>query len=167
MEKRFKTKRESFYNEEAHCWDSQWVDVPYYRYTDEEKIKIVSEHVQGKMAQEIISEYHLSSKQVLFSWLDKYLNEQELVSLSGNQSEDSMAQKNPEERIKELGAKNRRLEKALALEKLRSKAFDTMINIAEGTFNIPIRKNLAPNSKSAPQGVLRLRSKHSLPAVWL
>lgn len=51
-----------------------------------------------------------------------------------------MAQKNPEERIKELEAENRRLAKALELEKLRSKAFDTMINIAEDTFNIPIRK---------------------------
>ena len=31
-------------------------------------------------------------------------------------------------------------EKALELEKLRAKAYDTMINVAEETFNIPIRK---------------------------
>ena len=51
-----------------------------------------------------------------------------------------MAKKNPDERIRELEAENRRLEKALELEKLRAKAYDTMINVAEETFNIPIRK---------------------------
>ena len=30
--------------------------------------------------------------------------------------------------------------KALELEKLRSKAFSTMIDLAEETFNIPVRK---------------------------
>ena len=104
-------------------------------------MQIVSEYVQGHMpASEIIEKYHLSSRQVLFSWMDRFVNEKEWVSLPGNQSEDPMAQKNPEERIKELEAENRRLAKALELEKLRSKAFDTMINIAEDTFNIPIRK---------------------------
>lgn len=42
--------------------------------------------------------------------------------------------------IKELEAENRRLEEALEQEKLRAKAYDTMINLAEKTFNIPIRK---------------------------
>ena len=47
---------------------------------------------------------------------------------------------NPEEEIKALRAENRRLGRALELEKLRAKAYDTMINVAEETFNIPIRK---------------------------
>ena len=51
-----------------------------------------------------------------------------------------MAKKSIEERLKELEAENHRLEKALELEKLRAKAYDTMINVAEETFNIPIRK---------------------------
>lgn len=86
---------------------------------------------------------------MLFNWMDKFLNEKELISLPDNQSDDSMAKKNPEDQIRELKAENKRLEKAIELEKLRAKAYDTMINIAEQTFNIPIRKNLAPNSKSA------------------
>lgn len=72
--------------------------------------------------------------------MDKFVNEKELVSLTDKQSEEAMAKKNPEERVKELEAENRRLEKALELEKLRAKAFDTMINVAEEAFNIPIRK---------------------------
>ncbi|MBR6415720.1 MAG: hypothetical protein IKS22_06395 [Bacteroidales bacterium] len=73
--------------------------------------------------------------------MDKYDNEKESVSLQEetNQS-DPMAKKSPEERVKELEAEKKRLQKALELEKLRSKAYDTMINVAEETFNIPIRK---------------------------
>ena len=77
---------------------------------------------------------------MLFNWMDKFVNEKELISLSDNQSDDPMAKKNPEDQIRELQAENKRLEKALELEKLRAKAYDTMINIAEQTFNIPIRK---------------------------
>lgn len=48
METRYKTKRESFYNGETHNWEARWIEVPYYRYSDEEKIRIVSEHVQER-----------------------------------------------------------------------------------------------------------------------
>lgn len=87
----------------------------------------------------MVERYHLSSKQVLYSWIDKYLHEESLP-LPNNQSEEAMAKRDPEERVKELEAENRRLEKALELERLRAKAFDTMINVAEEAFNIPIRK---------------------------
>jgi hypothetical protein len=73
--------------------------------------------------------------------MDKYVNEKELVSLpEESENSDTMAKKTPEERLQELEAENKRLQKALELEKLRSKAYDTMINLAEETFNIPIRK---------------------------
>lgn len=51
-----------------------------------------------------------------------------------------MANLSLEERLKELEAENKRLQKALELEKLRSKAYNTMIDVAEQTFNIPVRK---------------------------
>ena len=139
METRYKTKRESHYNETTHRWETRWVEVPYYRYSDEEKMRIVSEHVQGKSAQKIIEEYHLSGKQVLFNWMNRFLHEESL-SLPEDQNDDAMAKKSTEERLKELEAENRRLEKALELERLRAKAYDTMISVAEETFNIPIRK---------------------------
>lgn len=104
-------------------------------------MRIVSEYVGGHVpARELVEKYGLSSRQVLFSWMDKFVNENELISLPDNQSDDPMAKKNPEDQIRELKAENKRLEKALELEKLRAKAYDTMINIAEQTFNIPIRK---------------------------
>ena len=66
------------------------------------------------------------------------MNEREIVTLPEN--EEDMAKKTPDERIKELEAENKRLNKALELEKLRSEAFSTMIDLAEKTFNIPVRK---------------------------
>ena len=57
-----------------------------------------------------------------------------------SENSETMAKKTPEERLQELEAENKRLQKPLKLEKLRSKAYDTMINLAEETFNIPIRK---------------------------
>lgn len=41
------------------------------------------------------------------------------------------------------------MQKEAELEKLRAKAYDKMIDLAEERLNIPIRKNLAPNSKPA------------------
>ena len=45
-----------------------------------------------------------------------------------------------EEDLKKAKEENKRLKEALELEKLRSRAFDTMIDVAEKSFNIPIRK---------------------------
>ena len=128
-------------NPETGC--HEWVPVPTgkYKFTDEDRMMIVSEYVQGHVpASKIIEKYHLGSRQILFNWMDRFVNEKELVNLPENPIEDPMAKKNPNERIRELEAENKRLEKALELEKLRAKAYDTMINVAEETFNIPIRK---------------------------
>lgn len=107
-------------------------------FTDEDRTGIVAEYQAGKMtAAEIVKKYRLSSKQVLFSWMDRYLREE---SLSLGASEANSMAKDPEERIRELELENRRLQKALNTETLRAKAFDTMIELAESKFNIPIRK---------------------------
>lgn len=49
------------------------------------------------------------------------------------------------EALKEI----KRLKKALGLEKMLSAGYSHMIELAEQQFNIPIRKNLAPNSRLA------------------
>ena len=51
-----------------------------------------------------------------------------------------MARKSKDEQIKELKAQLKKKEKELELEKLRSHAYDKMIDVAEEMFNIPIRK---------------------------
>ena len=140
METRVKFKPERVYNDETHRWETRRKEVTFYRYTDDEKMQIVAEYIHGASVQSLVEKYHLSCKNVLLAWVDKFVNAPNELSLSENQIEDPMAKKNPDERIRELEAENRRLEKALELEKLRAKAYDTMINVAEETFNIPIRK---------------------------
>lgn len=140
-----------------------------FKFTEEDRMAIVAEYVCGHMpASQIIEKYHLSSRQILFNWMDKYVNEKELVSLQDETNpSDPMAKKSPEDRVKELEAENKKLQKAMELEKLRSKAYDTMIDVAEETFNIPIRKNLAPNSSPATREHPGSISGDSLWAVWL
>lgn len=122
----------------------EWKKVPTgrFKFTEEDRMAIVAEYVSGHMpASQIIEKYHLSSRQILFNWMDKYVNEKELVSLRDETNpSDPMAKKSPEDRVKELEAENKKLQKVMELEKLRSKAYDTMIDVAEETFNIPIRK---------------------------
>ena len=68
------------------------------------------------------------------------LNEKDLLSLPPeDQNRDDMA-KTTNEKLKEKDAEIKRLRTALELEKLCSKAFSTMIDLAEETFNIPVRK---------------------------
>lgn len=78
-----------------------------------------------------------------------------------------MANKSKDEQIRELKAELKKARKEAELEKLRAHAYDTMINLAEERFNIPIRKNLAPNSKSAPRRVFTSIDEYPLQAVWL
>ena len=86
----------------------------------------------------------MSGPVVLYGWLDKYLNQKECLSLEPETDNTTdMAKKTKqqlEEDLKKAREENKRLKEALELEKLRSRAFDTMIDVAEKNFNIPIRK---------------------------
>ena len=125
-----KTVKRRFWNEDLGWYEEREVATGKYKFTEEGKVAVVSEYVLGgRPAQEIVEKYHLSSRQVLFSWIDKYVNEREIVSLPENEGD--MAKKTSEERMQELEAENKRLRKALELEKLRSEAYSTMIDLAE------------------------------------
>lgn len=55
-------------------------------------------------------------------------------------TEEEFSAMTPQEKLREL----KRLEKALELEKIRSEAYNHMIDLAEQQFNIPIRKRSNP-----------------------
>ena len=124
--------------DENGCWVRQQIVMEKRIFNDEDRMAVVAEYQAGKMtAAQIVEKYHLSSRQVLFSWMDRYIREE---SLSLGASENDNMAKDPEQRIRELELENRRLQKALDTETLRANAFDTMIELAESRFNIPIRK---------------------------
>ena len=57
-----------------------------------------------------------------------------------NEPETDMANKSKDDQIRELKEKLRQAEKRAETEALRAKAFSRMIDVAEETFNIPVRK---------------------------
>ena len=118
----------------------QWADKITCRYDDLEKGPIIMEFLKGESTvEEIVEKYHISSTQIFYAWLGKHYSEQESVSLS-DQNDNDMANKSKDDQIKELKIALKNAQKEAELEKLRATAYDKMIDLAEETFNIPIRK---------------------------
>ena len=136
-----RTRKERVFNEATGWYETREVELKSYSFTDDDRILIVREYLEsGLPAEKIIKKYHISSRSVLFSWMDRFLNARDSLPLQQEpQIEEDMA-KTKDERLKEKDAEIKRLRKALELEKLRSNAYSTMIDLAEQTFNIPVRK---------------------------
>ena len=122
--------------------DYRWLRKEYEKYIleEEDRQQIVMDILQGKTRPEEVKEkYDLSSVQLIYGWIGKYISENEVLSLQ-EINEEEMARKSKDQQIKELKAQLKQARKELDYEKLRAHAFDTMINLAEEKFNIPIRK---------------------------
>ena len=136
-----KTRTERVYNESTGWYETREVELKSYNFTDDDRILIVREYLEsGLPADDIITKYHISNRSVLFSWMDKFLNRNDSLPLLSEPSNFEDMAKTTDELLKEKEAEIKRLRKALELEKLRSHAFSTMIDVAEQNFNIPIRK---------------------------
>lgn len=71
-----KTRIERVYNEDTGWLETREVELNSYSFTDDDRIMIVREYMEsGLPAEEIIKKYYISSRTVLFSWMDKFLNE--------------------------------------------------------------------------------------------
>lgn len=120
----------------------EWGDKITIRYDEDEKLPIILELLKGENTPEEITEkYHICSVQTLLAWVGRYLTEENSLTLRDKpESEEDMANKSKDDQIRELKAKLKQAEKKAEYEALRAHAFDTMINLAEEKFNIPIRK---------------------------
>ena len=141
MTMKHRTRKERVFNESTGWFETREVELKSYSFTDDDRLMIVREYLEsGLPAEKIIKKYHISSRSVLFSWMDKFLNERDSLPLQQEpEIEEDMA-KTKDERMKEKDAEIKRLRKALEMEKLRSQAYSTMIDLAEQAFNIPVRK---------------------------
>ena len=75
-----KTRTERVYNEATGWYETREVELKGYTFTDDDRILIVREYLEsGVPAEKIIKKYHISSRSVLFSWMDKFLNEKDLL----------------------------------------------------------------------------------------
>ena len=104
--------------------------------TDREKLQIIEEHLSGSSIYSLCKKYSLYSSQI-YSWLSQYGIEKKKTDI------EMMIRKESEsDRIQLLQKELRQLRKELAEEKLRSLAYDKMIDVAEEMFHIEIRKKV-------------------------
>ena len=121
-----------------HYWKTQKVELPSL--DDERRISLVVDILGGKTTpEEVRKNYSLASINSVYTWIGKYISITGSLSLHES-NEDEMSAKSKDDQIRELKAQLRQAQKEAELEKLRAKAYDTMISVAEETFNIPIRK---------------------------
>lgn len=105
---------------------------------------------------------------LLNSWIKKYSNLAEELSLPSEQESPDMSNRSKEaykDENAQLKKRIKELEKALSFSKLETEARELMITRAEELFNIPIRKNLGPNRNGTGQSA-QPESCVGLPSVW-
>lgn len=135
-----KRERDRVLNESTGQYEWAWKEVTRYRHEKEDMALAALDFLKGEQTPaQLVEKHHISSEQTLFSWVGRYLSENRLLSLQDQTSED-MANRSKDDQIRELKAALNKAQKEAELEKLRAKAYDKMIDLAEERFNIPIRK---------------------------
>lgn len=77
------TKQGRRWNAKTQCYEYGEFPTGKYLFTDEDRMRIVSEYLQGEMSgEEIVSRYHLGGRHILFNWMDKFVREDKLVLLT-------------------------------------------------------------------------------------
>lgn len=114
---------------------------PYQRYEESYKLKVVKFYFDhGEDRKATLDEFGIDHSN-LRDWLRRYLEKKKVVTLL-DQIEKDMA-KSYRELPKDASAAQaeyERIQRELELEKLKTAALNTMIDLAESDFKIPIRK---------------------------
>jgi transposase len=106
----------------------------------EEKLKIVQEYINSDVTMTaLMAKYDIAGMGSISRWMRNFgFQAPSPQTLELNKQMAKETNKTLKER--ELEQKIRELEKALDYEKLRTRALETMIDIAENDLKIPIRK---------------------------
>lgn len=140
MRTRTKTYRGRIQDPETGAISWEFREVKRISLEEEDRMQLVAQILRGeRTAEDIRRSYGIVSINSVYSWIGKYVSQEKSLSLEG-QTEEDMAKKSKDDQIRELKAQLKQARKEAELEKLRAHAYDTMINLAEETFNIPIRK---------------------------
>jgi len=116
------------------------------RYSEAFKRQVVEEHLRtGIPKAHLQTKYGIKFKSAIFQWM----REQGYVSRSGNNpnlgliNKQELAKKHlpKDSKTLELEAKIKLLERQLEDERLRTEMLNRMVDLAEKTYKIPVRKN--------------------------
>ena len=122
---------------------SQFPYLGHGHLKEETKLAIIRDYVENKMStDEVVLKYRLNNKYLLYQWIGQYLGKSLSLSEPKETDPDMKKQKDNIDALsdKEKDLRIKSLEKALEFEKLRSRGFEVMIDVAEKKLNIPIRK---------------------------
>ena len=122
-------------------------------YPDDFKQKVIREVLSGQLTKEAAQrKYLLGGKSAVLEWMRKFGIENKPISKHTTIM--NLQKKSPTKvetvdmsEVAALKKKIKELELQLEYERLRTEALDTMINVAETRFNIPIRKK--PGAKQS------------------
>lgn len=139
-------------------------------YREDEKLFFLHSYYQSGMSKHAFCRAHgICCPALLNSWIKKYSNLAEELSLPSEQESPDMSNRSKEaykDENAQLKKRIKELEKALSFSKLETEARELMITRAEELFNIPIRKkNLGPNRNGTGQSA-QPESCVGLPSVW-
>ena len=137
-----KVRWESVLKTDSETREQYWSreQVIVYKADEQDRVNAVLDILKGvTTVEEVKKKYDITSINSVYTWIGKYISQEKSLSLQ-EQTDEDMANKSKDDQIRELKAQLRQARKEAELEKLRAHAYDTMISLAEQTFNIPIRK---------------------------
>lgn len=101
-------------------------------YSDDFKMQVVQEVLHGEISkEEARRKYGIGGKSTVLKWIRKF---------EGSCPKILFMSEKKEKTVEQLKNEIEQLNRQLNYEKLKSKVLDTMIDIAESEFKIPIRK---------------------------
>lgn len=115
-------------------------------YPDDFKLEVIREVLSGQLTKEgARRKYLLGGKSAILKWMRKFGLENKPISkdttfMNLQKESHSKVETVDMYEVAALKKKIKDLELQLEYERLRTEALDTMINMAETRFNIPIRK---------------------------
>ena len=125
---------------EIHMEESKKKYTPY---TESERMSYIREYLSTSETKYQFAKRTGICRRLLILWLDKYhINDKVMSTEQPSLRKDSDESLNElEKELAELRAENRKLQRALQEERLRHEACEELINLAESTYHIKVRKN--------------------------
>ena len=115
----------------------------YTPYTESERMSYIREYLSTSETKSQFAKRTGICQRLLILWLNKYhINDKVMSTEQASSRKASGESLNElEKELAELRAENRKLQRALQEESLRHEACEELINLAESTYHIKVRKN--------------------------
>lgn len=111
--------------------------ISHRRFSDEFKLCVVGEYLSGSASAFSLCKKHSISSGLLYGWIHTFAPEHKFEPTIMSTKKDSDAAN-----VAEFKKVLRQKELELKREKMRADFYETMVDVAEEQFNIPIRKKV-------------------------